>query len=484
MNYFDRWARLGNRLGVDLRLMMRFTLTAFAIIQTASFAYGQFDDETMQLTLHPQPAPQSMFRYRLLPSIGEQTPGNAAVIYGKVMAEQHGVFGYKDYWEDQQKYLEMPLEELRESDLVRGLTRHGMIFDSLDAASKCEHCDWQVPVRGGDFANILLPEVQELSMLSRLLRLRARYQIACGDHEESLRTIASTVAMARHVSNASTDYHAIVGSYIVSNASQVLLEYAQQPDAPNLYWALSTLPDPLIDCHAAYRSVLESLPLTFEFFAHVDSDHFNDQYWDEQMRLVWKMIKKPPRESVEPLERLELVMMRVYPIAKSLLVESGINEEQVNEMPVSHVVLAASAREYQRELEAAYQLTFLPFPESVKKLRQAKAERKSLPRLLPLTRVLDFHKQLEAVAVASIRTRTQIALLRTIEAVRLHAAENGNQLPQQLAEITEVPLPIDPSTQKPFDYRVEGDLAIITHTALPNIPNRFEIKIAKQGAVR
>ena len=52
----------------------------------------------------------------------------------------------------------------------------------------------------------------------------------------------------------------------------------------------------------------------------------------------------------------------------------------------------------------------------------------------------------------------QIALLRHVEALRLHAARHDGKLPARLCDIS-VPLPEDPFTGKPFDYTVEGTTA-------------------------
>jgi hypothetical protein len=52
----------------------------------------------------------------------------------------------------------------------------------------------------------------------------------------------------------------------------------------------------------------------------------------------------------------------------------------------------------------------------------------------------------------------QIALLRHVEALRLHAARHDGELPARLCDIS-VPLPDDPFTGKPFDYTVEGTTA-------------------------
>ena len=50
----------------------------------------------------------------------------------------------------------------------------------------------------------------------------------------------------------------------------------------------------------------------------------------------------------------------------------------------------------------------------------------------------------------------RIALLRHVEALRLHAAEHDGKLPVSLSEVA-VPLPDDPVIGKPFRYEVAGD---------------------------
>jgi hypothetical protein len=52
----------------------------------------------------------------------------------------------------------------------------------------------------------------------------------------------------------------------------------------------------------------------------------------------------------------------------------------------------------------------------------------------------------------------RIALLRHVEALRLHAAEHDGTLPRSLSEVS-VPLPDDPLTGKPFRYELAGDTA-------------------------
>jgi hypothetical protein len=60
---------------------------------------------------------------------------------------------------------------------------------------------------------------------------------------------------------------------------------------------------------------------------------------------------------------------------------------------------------------------------------------------------------------AQARLDQRIGLLRHVEALRMYAAEHG-RFPASLADVP-VPLPIDPVTGKPFDYRLEEGKAIL-----------------------
>src|SRR5207253_1633429 len=69
----------------------------------------------------------------------------------------------------------------------------------------------------------------------------------------------------------------------------------------------------------------------------------------------------------------------------------------------------------------------------------------------------------EKVWHAQTRIEQRIALLRHVEAIRLHAAANDGKLPATLTEI-KVPLPDDPFTGKPFRYRLDGATAHLQGT--------------------
>jgi hypothetical protein len=76
-----------------------------------------------------------------------------------------------------------------------------------------------------------------------------------------------------------------------------------------------------------------------------------------------------------------------------------------------------------------------------------------MPRLL----LPAIHK----VAVAFNRLERRITALRIIEAVRMYAAAHEGRLPDKLADITEAPVPKDPGTGQPFQYRRDNKAATL-----------------------
>jgi hypothetical protein len=100
-----------------------------------------------------------------------------------------------------------------------------------------------------------------------------------------------------------------------------------------------------------------------------------------------------------------------------------------------------------------------------------------------------FRRQLESSFTAVRRWMERldgiVAALECVEGLRHFAACHDGQLPAHLGEITDIQLPNDPATGKPFAYRIEGTKAIL-EVAPPKGGNRregvrYEIVVAPSG---
>jgi hypothetical protein len=189
--------------------------------------------------------------------------------------------------------------------------------------------------------------------------------------------------------------------------------------------------------------------------------------------------------SLNPMEaRLGMTGLAifVYPDAKKRLVASGMDASRVEQMPVGQVLAIDAAREYRRIGDEFEKWWYVPFP-NMKKTSNPDDIFKGNKLAGGLGRVMAglLMPALQAVRNAHVRLDWQLNALQVVEAIRLHAAETG-QLPASLEDITSVHVPLNPATDKPYLYRLDGDTAVLElpfSDGFPGIAWRFEIKIDK-----
>jgi tetratricopeptide (TPR) repeat protein len=92
----------------------------------------------------------------------------------------------------------------------------------------------------------------------------------------------------------------------------------------------------------------------------------------------------------------------------------------------------------------------------------------SLPRpYIDLTKQMEFEEPdiKERIRLLMNRLDRHLAALQCVEALRLYAANHNGKFPNELTDVTEVALPNDPFTQKPFVYSRTGSRAVLEGTA-------------------
>ena len=467
-------------------VLIAFVLLALPLVARQAFAsdtvgvhvWELAEDKALRITVSSAPEPRPALKHQLLPEFFDRTPGNAAVDYGKVTAEQGAVFGNDQWWEENwRKRIDAPLAELRGQKLeLPG------IFETLDRAARREHCDWQVPIREGNFYSVLLPELQQTRSFARLLGLRARIQIANGRFDEAVYTLQTGYALAEHVAEGPTLIHSLVAIAICGIMSDKVLEMSQQPDAANLYWALTMLPRPLVDGRRGIEAEMNAVALTFPQLRDLEDTTRSPEQWRDSLREFWEGFVRLESGS-GPTERPEVLTalaLKGYPMAKRGLIERGRSPEQVEAMPVPQVVLLYTWETFEELRDDLFKWHYVPYWEShegvaeaIGRLKQSELEKQEViplaARLLPALRTF-------ASSVA--RNDREIAVLRIIEALRMYAATHEDRLPGKLSDLT-VPVPIDPITGGPFAYKLKGDTAVIEGPPLPGVVLRVEVTIAR-----
>ena len=90
-------------------------------------------------------------------------------------------------------------------------------------------------------------EVGPLQVLAESLQVRFRAEVAAQRFDDAIRTARTMFAVGRHLGEHPTAVADLVGLWAAHLGLDTLEEMVQQPTCPNLYWALTDLPCPLVD---------------------------------------------------------------------------------------------------------------------------------------------------------------------------------------------------------------------------------------------
>jgi hypothetical protein len=414
----------------------------------------------IRLNVRPARAPKPALRYQLLPELKEMHPGNPIQHYMQTMMEQNKFFFDEEAFQRREKLLTVPLEELP----VQELEDYGRFaLNQADWAARLDNPDWQILLKlRADGIVVLLPEVQQMRALSRALQVRFRAEIAQCRFDDAIRTAKTLFAMSRHLSEHPTLIADLVGIAIASVAASGLEEMQEQPGCPNLYWALTTLPSPLIPLEkgmdgervmhqSLFRDLSVSVPMSGEqikkFIAHMD-----------------KMLVIGEETSTKPGVRAWLDARTkddaVVSAARQRLVEHGLRAERLLRFPADQVILLDEKRELEERFDDV--MKTISFPLWQVEALAAQNKVKKPPALF----ADELVPTLRHVPLAQARIDQRIALLRHVEALRLYAAEHDGTLPAKLCDIP-VPLPVDLCTGKAFRYEAIGNTAHLRGTPPP-----------------
>lgn len=405
-----------------------------------------------EASLAPKAVPESALTVALLPEVQEQTSGNAASHYLEIVAEVASVDVPRDEYEELRR---MPLSELREHLAPSWLTGNRSVLEMLRVASRREWVRWDRPIREKGFG-IYLPSLGHYRKVARLLDVQIRFDLAHGRIDRVIERLKSGFAMARHIAEGPTLIEALVGNSIASTMMDRVEELVSRPEAPNLYWALTRLPDPMIDLR---RSLRHELAIVDLWMPELEAARRGELSADRARRVLAQVNGlRSGGASSSPWAKAERVLaaLRDYPEAKRMLRERGYTAEEIEAIPVPTAILMHRLDQYDRLRGEVAKWTSLPYWQARRKreelremIDRAAARREGNP-LLGLT------PNLIAALKAPARLHQRIAALRTVEAVRHHAAEHGGELPASLDAIEGLPIAIDPFTGEPLVYRVDG----------------------------
>jgi hypothetical protein len=482
--------------------MIRAVLAA--VILAALPLVSRAGETAVRLNVQPMAAPKPALKYLLLPEVRELIPGNPAQWYLRSFQEQRIFFFSKEATADRARYLSMPLAELPAKKLRN---YGGNALRQADWAARLDALDWQM-VRHvqTDGLDLLLPELAPLRILGTALRVRFRGEVAERRFDDAVRTAKTMFALARHLGEHPTAAANRLGLTVADLALDTLEEMVQQPGCPNLYWALTDLPCPLVDMRkglqgdgalvaADLRPLRDDAPMTEEDIEKVVSRLSGVMgFAREQAGRSPRSVRAELKARVKDAERVRAIRDRLLEARCAALInrtsgeetvrtaldgllEMGRSKDLIHSFPALQVILLDEKRAYEVRRDERMKLLALA-PWRIDALSAGEEAGCCEEDLLFADLLPDVLKARRAQG----RLEQRIALLRHVEALRLYAAAHQGKLPPKLSDIA-VPLPEDPFTGKPFHYQVDGTIAHLRGSP-PDEKNaghygRYEVALSK-----
>ncbi|MHC4403175.1 MAG: hypothetical protein ACYTG0_26235 [Planctomycetota bacterium] len=465
------------------------------------------DAYVMNLTLQPAPEPTPALKYRLTTRDLDLLDRNAAVYYLKAMgyleqrvALQEVMNRIKKGFEDARKqgkglgppyeWLEMSLEEMPLDDVKQFLSLVSFQRPFLREAARCRRCDFENDIRDAENPiGVLLPDVQSMRELARYQTLR--FKVALREHrfDEALEIMRENYMMARHMSEHDCIVTCLVGMAVagMTNTDQSLL-FIQQPGAPNLYWALSAMPRPLIDMRPAWSTEGELLYLQIPPFKEVNEAPQSIEYWqtfaDRLIDPLGQLVTMEYHQAGvwfgdHTVARTSLTSycIAAYPGAKRYLIETcRMSPEQVEAYPIAQVVALAVVRSWDQLRDEELKWVYVPRWQAE---GRGSDLMKAFDEIGPASALAYLLiPAMAAAREASVRTERDFAMLQTVESLRMYGAGHNGKFPRSLDEL-ELPAPVDPYTNRPFQYRVKEKTAVLESVTTGVYKRRWILRFAE-----
>ncbi|MHC4533444.1 MAG: hypothetical protein ACYS6K_05785 [Planctomycetota bacterium] len=411
--------------------------------------------EVRTLSLVPAGEPVPAMSYRLLPRYLDQKTGNAALFYYSAAAlcpDREP----EDIREKISDWREKSVDQLNRKEVEEALSYFSNCFHQIKLAAQRNDCQWEMPLEDG-FA-MQMPHLATFRRMIFAMQLQIRLKIADRQTDQALEMLRQGLYMGRSIAQGSTVIQDLVGTAITALLLKEVESLMQMPDSPNLYWALTALPDPMIDMHTSLENEREVLFVEFPQLRNLESEVLSPAQASAVVSDFMKKIQilnggtgDVPFQGLMPVG---WVMMH-YSDAKEFLAHKGYSQERIDALPAAQAVLIYQKQEYLEIMDNFFKWFEIPYYQAQPHLKKAEKhlDNHSHTKGIKANLFTTLLPALSRIAFLQARLNRNIALLRTIEAIRMFAAEHSGQLPGSLTEITSVPIPADPVTGKDFIFR-------------------------------
>lgn len=456
------------------------------------------------LVVVPARPPTPALRVRLLASREEQVPGDAAVFYHRAIESQIGLRYREEILAMKSKpaggpvagkssnqsaydWLTLPSDKFPTDEARILLDRRWTPIEEARLGSLRETCDWGFRHRTEGFS-LSLGDMQEMRELSRWINLKVRLDTEEGRIPEALSGLKTGLGLARDIGRSDCLIQSLI-AVVCAEASLDALEFlVQKPGTPNLYWALATLPNPLLDLAGATEAEATMLEREVPVLKKLEPDVWSlvtaRAAGDEFSAKLGTLLNRWPRAQGSlsrptladlPAHAYQIATIaKDYARARESLLKSGVASDRVKAMPMIQVVALDSYRTFEVQRDELSKWSYLPFWLGAQGVKASQERMSSTSTGFPFVELIPATR---SASMAVARLQRRIAALQVLEGLRLFADTHQGALPARLDELTDTPAPIDPITGRSFEYRLEGDHAVLTGPAAAGFESVSKVAI-------
>lgn len=441
--------------------------------------------EPKVIKLHPAGEPDPALRYRFWPAIDQQRHASphpfwsrANLLAAQALAQDRD----HEFAALFEKIRALPLDQVANEETQQFLQRYGTAalqqLSEIDRLMDTNY-DLQLEARSlTEMFELMLPEIQESRQLARLLQIRARVAIAEQRWDDAVNDIRVGFRLAEIVGDsAPLLVNKLTGFAIAGVMLGVVEEAIQQPDCPNLYWALASIPsEQVFEIRDALQFEVGNIARALRVEALDRRESLSTEIARNQLVTVVQQALQfagplddhsdRDHDSDHVIARL-LAGMYVVAMAepsRELLSDSKDWSANGGDLSAAQAVALATQLRLRRTRDDGTKWHLLPPELKIdieEKFNFGKQDLRAADVVTVLTGLL-LPAQKAAVGAARRGVQQQY-LWMTLEALRMHAAQSG-ELPQSLDDLQPVPALFDAISQTPFDYeRTSPTTATLTH---------------------
>jgi hypothetical protein len=422
------------------------------------------------ITITPRAEPSPAFAYRLFPTTTQRVEGNAVPIYLRLNFEQSDA-NRREWRETPTKWNALAIDKIPLAEAKEFMNKYRLFYQQFELGARRKSAEWNYTLDQPSIIDVLLPDVQSMRGFMPMLVLKVRTELAQGNFAAAAHWLEVGFVFSQHVGNGPFLINRLVGIAGGSMFADSVLEFIEQPEAPNLYWSLTALPRPLIDLRDSLELEQAVMEIQFPEFADLDRPRSPEQ-WDAVLKKVRKEFQRLVQSDRESDNRFKPIPGTGPddPAAKSPDLSAArkfvaerrkLAADKVEALPPAQVLLLYIIDMYHIYRDDCFKAGYLAYPQAKKTFAEAEERRKAAldteARRFPDALLPAIQK----VIGAQTRLERKIAAMRVIEALRLHAAANGGSLPDKLSDVKIAPIPNDPATNMPFEYKRDGNTATL-----------------------